>query len=295
MLVTGVPIGPKRVAHVLQLHRDRRLLAVFTCDVSCQHHSKHRQISDNDHVDPQTERRHDDAVTATATDSDRAVRRPTLDRPRARPVRGRARRSANCNLTAAANACGADADHRAAPPPGARGTRVRRPRRVRRLLRRPDDPATSPLATRRHGPLDRLVAVAQPHLDALAATTGESTYLAVSDGRIATYVATAESARAIRHVGWVGQNVDLDGTALGEALAAPGTTRHPDRSRRARHHRHESGRSPTQREARRRRVDRRPRAPLRRRRSRADHERRSPPPSTQLAHELAHQRRGLTS
>ncbi|MDW3214593.1 MAG: helix-turn-helix domain-containing protein [Ilumatobacteraceae bacterium] len=72
-------------------------------------------------------------------------------------------------------------------------------------------------------PIRRLVAAAQPHLDALAASTGESAYLAVSDGRTATYVAAAESDRAIRHVGWVGQNVPLDGTALGAALAAPGT------------------------------------------------------------------------
>lgn len=72
-------------------------------------------------------------------------------------------------------------------------------------------------------PIRRLVAAAQPHLDELAATTGESAYLAVSDGRIATYVATAESGRAIRHVGWVGQNVTLDGSAVGAALASPGS------------------------------------------------------------------------
>jgi DNA-binding IclR family transcriptional regulator len=70
--------------------------------------------------------------------------------------------------------------------------------------------------------LDRLTAVAQPHLDQLAETTGESAYLAVGDGRTATYVATAESPRAIRHVGWVGQDVGLDDTALGAALAEPG-------------------------------------------------------------------------
>ncbi len=70
--------------------------------------------------------------------------------------------------------------------------------------------------------LDRLTATAQPHLDRLAERTGESTYLAVSDGRTATYVATAESSRAIRHVGWVGQNVALAHTALGAALAEPG-------------------------------------------------------------------------
>ncbi len=56
----------------------------------------------------------------------------------------------------------------------------------------------------------------------LAETTGESSYLAVSDGRTATYVATAESPRAIRHVGWVGQDVGLTDTALGAALAEPG-------------------------------------------------------------------------
>ena len=71
--------------------------------------------------------------------------------------------------------------------------------------------------------LDRLAATAQHHLDALAERTGESAYLAVSDGRIGTYIATAESPRAIRHVGWVGQDVDLDGSALGAALESPGT------------------------------------------------------------------------
>ena len=79
-------------------------------------------------------------------------------------------------------------------------------------------------ALRDDGPLERLVAAAQPLLDSLARDTGESAYLAVSDGRLATYVATAESDRAIRHVGWVGQNVPLDTTAVGEALTAPGIT-----------------------------------------------------------------------
>ena len=72
--------------------------------------------------------------------------------------------------------------------------------------------------------LDRLAATAQPHLDALAEETGESAYLAVSDGRTGTYVATAESPRSIRHVGWIGQDVDLDGSALGAALADPRST-----------------------------------------------------------------------
>lgn len=73
------------------------------------------------------------------------------------------------------------------------------------------------------GPLERLVRAAQPHLDALAEVTGESVYLAVSDGRVGTYVAAATSRRAIRHVGRVGQVVDLEGTALGAAFADPGT------------------------------------------------------------------------
>jgi DNA-binding IclR family transcriptional regulator len=70
--------------------------------------------------------------------------------------------------------------------------------------------------------LDRLAICAQPYLDALAARSGESTYLAVSDGETGTYIATAESTRAIRHVGWVGQDVDLADSALGAALAEPG-------------------------------------------------------------------------
>jgi len=73
------------------------------------------------------------------------------------------------------------------------------------------------------GPLDRLVTVAKPILRQLVEDTGESTYLAVSDGATATYVATIESSRAIRHVGWIGQNITLDGSAVGAALAHPGT------------------------------------------------------------------------
>jgi IclR family acetate operon transcriptional repressor len=72
--------------------------------------------------------------------------------------------------------------------------------------------------------LDRLASVVQPHLERLAQLTGESTYLAVSDGRIGTYIATAESPRAIRHVGWIGQDVDLHGSALGAAFDEPGIT-----------------------------------------------------------------------
>ncbi len=72
-------------------------------------------------------------------------------------------------------------------------------------------------------PLGRLVPVAQPHLDNLALSTEESCYLVVRDGRSATYVAAAESSRAIRHVGWIGQEVPITGSAAGDAFAAPGT------------------------------------------------------------------------
>jgi DNA-binding IclR family transcriptional regulator len=71
-------------------------------------------------------------------------------------------------------------------------------------------------------PLDRLLETAQPFLEQLAEETGESTYLAICDHRVATYVATAESDRAIRHVGWVGQTVRLAGTAVGTAISEPG-------------------------------------------------------------------------
>ena len=71
--------------------------------------------------------------------------------------------------------------------------------------------------------LERLASIAQPHLNALAERTGESTYLAVCDHQTGTYIAAAESPRAIRHVGWVGQNVTLDGSALGAATSASGT------------------------------------------------------------------------
>ena len=74
------------------------------------------------------------------------------------------------------------------------------------------------LTALRDGPVAHLIATARPHLAALAATTGESSYLAVQDGSDAVYVATAESERAVRHVGWVGRSVPIDGTAVGAAL-----------------------------------------------------------------------------
>lgn len=76
------------------------------------------------------------------------------------------------------------------------------------------------LAAFQSGPYARLTAAAQPALQNLAEATEESAYLAVRDGSEAVYIATVESRRAIRHVGWVGKSVPIEGTALGEALAS---------------------------------------------------------------------------
>ena len=87
------------------------------------------------------------------------------------------------------------------------------------------------LASLQSGPYAQLTAAAQPRLEELVATTEESAYLAVRDGAMAVYVATVESRRAIRHVGWVGRSVPLDGTAVGRALLSdalePGTRPEP--------------------------------------------------------------------
>ena len=76
------------------------------------------------------------------------------------------------------------------------------------------------LASLRSGPYARLTQAAQPQLERLVEATEESAYLAVRDGDQAVYVATVEGRRAIRHVGWVGRTVPLDGTAVGRALRA---------------------------------------------------------------------------
>ncbi len=68
------------------------------------------------------------------------------------------------------------------------------------------------------GPQASLISMAGPRLRSLADGTGESCYLAIANGDGATYIATAESQRAIRHTGWVGKTVPMAGTAVGEAL-----------------------------------------------------------------------------
>ncbi len=76
------------------------------------------------------------------------------------------------------------------------------------------------LAAFQSGPYARLTAAAQPALQRLAEVTEESAYLAVRDGSEAVYIATVESHRAIRHVGWVGKSVPIEGTAVGNALTS---------------------------------------------------------------------------
>jgi IclR family transcriptional regulator, acetate operon repressor len=64
-----------------------------------------------------------------------------------------------------------------------------------------------------------LVAIAEPSLQRIAATTGETAYLGVLGPRgTALCVGMAEGTHAIRHVGWVGRTVTLEGSAIGSAL-----------------------------------------------------------------------------
>jgi IclR family acetate operon transcriptional repressor len=71
-----------------------------------------------------------------------------------------------------------------------------------------------------NAPAARLAQLARPLLIELEVSTEESAYLAVpEDGEHAVYVATQESRRAIRHVGWLGTQVSRHGTAVGEALS----------------------------------------------------------------------------
>lgn len=64
-----------------------------------------------------------------------------------------------------------------------------------------------------------LPAAAQPVLDHLATTTGESAYLAVADApRRAVYVATSAGLHALRHSGWLGRSFATASTAVGAAL-----------------------------------------------------------------------------
>ena len=61
--------------------------------------------------------------------------------------------------------------------------------------------------------------LAESVLDALAAETSESAYLAeAADSRTAVYVAMEAGRHAVRHVSWLGHTVSRRGTAVGRAL-----------------------------------------------------------------------------
>jgi DNA-binding IclR family transcriptional regulator len=61
---------------------------------------------------------------------------------------------------------------------------------------------------------------ARPVLERLAAETGETSNLAVLEGRDAVNVEVAVSPRPIMHVGWVGRRLPLHVSAAGKALLA---------------------------------------------------------------------------
>jgi urocanate hydratase len=66
-----------------------------------------------------------------------------------------------------------------------------------------------------------LVQLAEPALQRLVAACGESAYLSVrGPGETAVYVAMVEGTYPIRHTGWIGRAVLLDGTAIGQAMRA---------------------------------------------------------------------------
>lgn len=75
------------------------------------------------------------------------------------------------------------------------------------------------LNTLSEGWASQLIGVARPHLETLVGATEETCYLAIRDRDRATYVASVEGTRAIRHVGWTGRSVPLAGTAVGAALS----------------------------------------------------------------------------
>lgn len=66
---------------------------------------------------------------------------------------------------------------------------------------------------------ESLVGMAEPSLQRVVASTGESAYMSVlGPGATALYVAMVEGTHAIRHTSWVGRTVPLEGSAVGAAL-----------------------------------------------------------------------------
>jgi IclR family acetate operon transcriptional repressor len=66
---------------------------------------------------------------------------------------------------------------------------------------------------------ESLVGMAEPSLQRVVASTGESAYVSVlGPGATALYVGMVEGSHAIRHTSWVGCTVPLEGSAVGAAL-----------------------------------------------------------------------------
>lgn len=65
---------------------------------------------------------------------------------------------------------------------------------------------------------DRLRRLARPHLVRLRDASGETANLVVLDEGHAIYIDQVESQYALRHSGWVGRHVPIEGTATGMAL-----------------------------------------------------------------------------
>jgi len=71
----------------------------------------------------------------------------------------------------------------------------------------------------RVGRVDRLRIACRPHLIRLRDATQETANLIVHDGDHALYVDQVESRYSLRHSGWVGRRVPLEGTATGAAFS----------------------------------------------------------------------------
>jgi urocanate hydratase len=66
---------------------------------------------------------------------------------------------------------------------------------------------------------ESLVGMAEPSLQRVVASTGESAYVSVfGPAHTALHVGMVEGTHAIRHTSWVGRTVPLDRTAVGAAL-----------------------------------------------------------------------------
>lgn len=78
----------------------------------------------------------------------------------------------------------------------------------------------------RFEPFEQLRAAARPVLTDLRDATGETASLVIRDGNYAVYLDQAESRHALRHAGWAGRSIPLEGTAAGAALSGRGRGPH---------------------------------------------------------------------